>query len=219
MNIFELVKENVIVVRVAESLGLAIDRHGRALCPFHDDRHPSMKLYEDHFYCFACGAHGDVINLATQITGLKPYEAAKQLAGMHGLQEGISPSPAFQLKKQQRQEAQRFREKEQLCFLILRDYHRLLKDWKIRYPPKTMEEEPDERFVEACHRLDITEYKLDILIDGSEEKRRCLVKELMEENRLKQLQEKICKLKMEVDEDYAEEKIKRDRRESACMGR
>ena len=62
-NIFQLVKENVKVSEVAESCGIKLHRGNMCVCPFHQDKHPSMKIYEDHYYCFACGVHGDVIDL------------------------------------------------------------------------------------------------------------------------------------------------------------
>ena len=46
MTVFEAVRENVTARMAAEALGLQISRNGMACCPFHDDRHPSMKLDE-----------------------------------------------------------------------------------------------------------------------------------------------------------------------------
>ena len=42
--------------------GIEVNRSGMACCPFHDDKNPSMKLNEEYFYCFGCGATGDVID-------------------------------------------------------------------------------------------------------------------------------------------------------------
>ena len=58
MNIFETVKAAVTVKQAAEHYGLKINRNGMACCPFHNDRHPSLKLNEDYFFCFGCGAGG-----------------------------------------------------------------------------------------------------------------------------------------------------------------
>lgn len=58
MNIFQQVKENVSTRQAAEVYGLKINRNGMACCPFHHDRHPSMKV-DKVFYCFACGEKGD----------------------------------------------------------------------------------------------------------------------------------------------------------------
>jgi DNA primase len=48
-------------------------------CLFHDDRHPSLKLNPDFYYCFGCGAKGDVIDLVARLFNLSPYEAARKI--------------------------------------------------------------------------------------------------------------------------------------------
>ena len=63
MNLFENVKAVVTVRQAAEHYGLKVGRGNMACCPFHNDHTPSMKLNEDYFYCFGCGATGDVIDL------------------------------------------------------------------------------------------------------------------------------------------------------------
>lgn len=59
MRIFEIVKENINLREAAELYGIDVNRYGKALCPFHNDRHPSLYVADDHYYCFACGEHGD----------------------------------------------------------------------------------------------------------------------------------------------------------------
>ena len=51
-------------------------------------------------------------------------------------------------------------ENERLCFSVLSKYTRLLRDWKVCYASVSPEEEPDARFVEACHEPDHMEYML-----------------------------------------------------------
>lgn len=60
MRIFEIVKENVNLREAAELYGIDVNRYGKALCPFHNDRNPSLYVADDHYYCFACGEHGDL---------------------------------------------------------------------------------------------------------------------------------------------------------------
>ena len=77
MNIFKQTKENITTRQAAEAYGLRVNRNGMTCCPFHNDKHPSMKV-DKNFYCFACGAKGDVIHFVEQFFGVSPYEAAKQ---------------------------------------------------------------------------------------------------------------------------------------------
>lgn len=50
MTIFEAVKSTVTLRMAAEHYGMTVARNGMVCCPFHNDRHPSMKLNEDYFY-------------------------------------------------------------------------------------------------------------------------------------------------------------------------
>ena len=78
MNIFQEVKSYVTARQAAEQYGIRVGRNQMACCPFHDDHHPSMKI-DTNYYCFACGAKGDVIGLTAGLFGLSPYEAASKL--------------------------------------------------------------------------------------------------------------------------------------------
>ena len=84
-NVFETVKQFVTVREAAERYGIEVKRGGMACCPFHDDKNPSMKLNEEYFYCFGCGATGDVIDLTARLYNLSTKEAAEKLAQDFGL--------------------------------------------------------------------------------------------------------------------------------------
>ena len=71
MNLFDTVKAAVTPRMAAERYGLPVRQGNMVCCPFHADRTPSMKLNEDYFYCFGCGASGDVIDLAARLFGLR----------------------------------------------------------------------------------------------------------------------------------------------------
>lgn len=97
MNLFETVKSAVTVKQAAEYYGCKVNRGDMICCPFHDDRHPSMKLNRDYFYCFGCGATGDVIDFVARLFGLSSYEAAKKLAYDFGI-DPDKPPAAMALK-------------------------------------------------------------------------------------------------------------------------
>lgn len=116
MNIFSEVKEQLTTRQVAESYGLRIRKNGVACCPFHDDRHPSMKV-DKNYHCFACGVGGDVIDYTARMYGLSQYDAAKKLIEDFGLH--------VQTEAMSREERQRLsREKRSACVLF-----RLRKDF------------------------------------------------------------------------------------------
>ncbi len=136
MNIFETVKAAVTVRQAAEHYGLKINRSGMICCPFHDDRHPSLKLNEDYFYCFGCGAKGDVIDFVARLLDLSAYEAAQRLAADFGLDR--PPSVVAQVKKY-RPRVNQSKQDELFCMNVLSGYLHLLEDWKERYAPEAPE--------------------------------------------------------------------------------
>ena len=196
MNLFETVKASVSVPAAAKMYGLQANYHGMAKCLFHDDRHPSMKLNEDYFYCFGCGATGDVIDLVVKLLDLRPYEAAKKLAVDFGIDPDKPPSAAV-LAKPKHPMIRAFREDERYCQRVLCDYLHLLEGWKVRYAPKNMDEDFDDRFVEACQMLDYIEYLADILTVGDLELRTATVKDLMKDGTIGGLEEKVRRDRLE----------------------
>ena len=85
MRLFETIKETVTVGQAAEYYGMKIGRNNMICCPFHNDHHPSMKLNTTYYYCFGCGATGDVIQFVANLFGLSNYEAAKKIAVDFGI--------------------------------------------------------------------------------------------------------------------------------------
>ena len=191
MTIYETIKAAISVKQAAEHYGLKVSRNGMACCPFHHDRHPSLKLNEDYFFCFGCGAKGDVIDLVARLFGLTNLQAAQQLASDFGLNQ--KPPAAADMDKPKRPYIRQFREDEMLCFRVLTDYLHLLEDWKVRYAPKTPEDTLDDRFVEACQMHCYIEYMADVLTVGDLEERVALVDKLMQDGKIAFLQEYITR--------------------------
>ena len=201
MNLFEIVKYGVSCREAAELYGVEVNRYGMALCPFHNDRHPSLYVADDHYYCFACGEHGDVIDFVSKLFHLSLYDAAQKLAADFHLTPDKPPSAAALHAKRIRTEAQQLRETEQLCFSVLSDYAHVLRDWKVQYAPQSPAEAPDERFMEACHKLDETEYYLDILCAGGSLERAEVVQQQMADGKLDRLRRRLEKIHKEELED------------------
>jgi len=197
MTMYETIKAAIPVKQAAEHYGLKASRNGMACCPFHNDRHPSLKLNEDYFFCFGCGAKGDVIDLVARLFDLSGYEAAQRLAADFGIstEQGQAVSASC---KPKRPYIRQFREDEMLCFRVLTDYLHLLEDWKVRYAPKTPDDALDDRFVEACQMIDYIEYLADILTVGDLEERVAVVDELMKSGKIAFLKEYTTRKKKEV---------------------
>ena len=175
-SIFEAVKQSVTVREAAQMYGIEINRSGMACCPFHDDKNPSMKLNEEYFYCFGCGATGDVIDFAARLYNLSPKEAAEKLAQDFGLAYD-SQAPPRRRYVRQKTEAQKFKEDRDHAFRVLADYFHLLRKWETDYTPKTPEENPHPRFMEAIQKKDYVGYLLDFFLENSPEEQKLWIAE------------------------------------------
>ena len=162
MNQFESVKAAVPLRQAAENYGLELRRNGMTCCPFHEDAHPSLKLNEDYFFCFGCGASGDVIDFTARLFGISLKDAARKLSADFGISAEIkqvfirqNPSQLAELR----------------CRRALTDYLHLLKEWKTQYAPKTPEDSLDDRFVESCQQYDRIAGLLEMLDEASSTQR------------------------------------------------
>ena len=174
MNLFETVKENVTLRQAVENYGFDISRNGMICCPFHNDDSPSLKIYDDHFYCFGCGEHGDVINFTAKLFSLSPKGAAERLAQDFGIcydsDERTDTSKYRKNSILRRIKASQEKEKENHVYNVLSSYFRLLQDWKRDYAPASPDDVVDPRFTEALTKSAYVEHLMDRMIAGSKEK-------------------------------------------------
>jgi DNA primase len=52
---------------------------GKTRCPFHNDSNPSCHIYDDHFFCFACGANGNALTWLERVHSLSKADAIREL--------------------------------------------------------------------------------------------------------------------------------------------
>ena len=180
MNIFQEVKERVTAKQVAERYGLKVERNGMACCPFHNDKHPSMKI-DQNYYCFACAAKGDAVNYVAVLFGLSQFEAAKKIIEDFSL--GI---PIEQPKRKQNSGFKKIEKvptkEERIQFVqkkidgwardaanVLLRYLRWMEFWKEFYKAETMEAEWHPLFAEALQNESKISYLVDLLMFGTGE--------------------------------------------------
>ena len=185
-SIFEAVRSQVPVRAAAERYGLEVNDSGMARCPFHNDRTPSMKLYADHFYCFGCGKYGDVVDLTSELLCVPSYDAACALAEEFGV-DAARPTPRPALRQ--------FREDSLRCQRVLRDYLRLLRQWRMKYAPTGPDEPIDDRYAEACKMIDTVDYLTDLLIVGSLDRRVKLVDDLPHTDLIDRREKRLAEIK------------------------
>ena len=198
MSIFSEVKEYLTARQVAEYYGLQAKRNGLACCPFHDDKHPSMKI-DKNYYCFACGAGGDAVDYASRMFGLSQYDAALQLIEDFQLPISVRGKAAFNEQEKARIRKEKA-EKERIIHIkehfrkwcnqsidILRDC--LLEVEKIenflRDKPSDIVFSDD--YAQILHAEPIMNYWLDILCMGeTAEKQELFIKNRREVEKLVQ---------------------------------
>lgn len=79
--LFDGVRENVTALEAAKRYGLSVNRYGKALCPWHDDKHASLSFdtRTGRCKCFSCHAGGTCIDLTAKLLNVSILEAATQL--------------------------------------------------------------------------------------------------------------------------------------------
>lgn len=181
MNVFELVKTSVSNREAAVLYGVDVNRTSMARCPFHPDTHPSLYVAEDHYHCYGCGEHGDVIDFTAKLFGISGKSAARKLAMDFGLNPNLPPTVILPFPKTPEMEQ---RNLEQKCIRVLKGRVDSLNEWYRRYAPKEPGEDYDPRFTQSCHELPTAQYLLDTLLTGGEAEREQVVELLMQDGRL-----------------------------------
>lgn len=183
MNVFEDVKTYISARQVAEYYGLKVGRNGMACCPFHNDKHPSMKIDKTHYHCFGCGAHGDAIGFVAQSFGLSQIEAANKIIEDFRLPIETDHKLSNEDRKEfaRIQAENRYKEKVKQKFnLWVNETIELLKESEEIIESAReyfIDKNPGAVFISngfayLLHKEPIVGYWLDILCMGSEEEKR-----------------------------------------------
>lgn len=166
-NIFQDIKDRVDFKDLVRYYGLDVNRGGFACCPFHNERTPSFKVYEDHYHCFGCGEHGDHIDFVQKLYGISNIEAAKKISQDYGL--GLFDRdfavPVNPILKQKNDYRMWLKNAEQtVC-----EYSELLEHWEKIYCPRSPIDEVSPRYLEAIKNRHLAEFYLEQLRYGTKE--------------------------------------------------
>lgn len=156
---YQEVKRRAGMRQVAEFYGYPVDRQGRCLCPFHKDKHPSMKIYPDDrgYYCFSCGSGGDTITFVSRLYGLDNEGAARKLIEDFSLPiktEGLS-------YREKREREKKVRERKRLEY-FKKEAHAALEAYR-QLLCEAIREPWSSHFAEAAQELTVVEYRLSCL--------------------------------------------------------
>ena len=152
----EHIKAALDIDRVVSFYGYEPNRQGFLSCPFHSEKTASCKIYpkSNSFYCFGCGAGGDVINFVRLLYGLDFRQACVRLEadfGLVGVTDSASPELSERAKKRNAEKAEYKALKERFV-----QYSQIIRDSK----PKAQGEPLSPEFNEAIKELPHIEYRL-----------------------------------------------------------
>lgn len=202
INIFEEIKSRINLQTVVTGYGIEINRSGFCLCPFHAEKTPSMKIYDNGFKCYGCGEGGDMFVFVQKLFNLEnPLDAAKKINNDFGLNVEFNHKPTrqeFLSAKNIVRERQEFEHEEKVAINAFTEYFKILRDFNFKYAPKTPGEVPDKRFIEYCNNMDKLDYTLNRFIELSHSpmnERKAFLKE--NENYLVEVAERILEIHKE----------------------
>ena len=160
MTIYEKAKSLVTAREAAEHYGLTVNSRGMALCPFHDDQNPSMKL-DERFHCFGCGEDGDVIDFTAKYFNLSLREAAEKLLADfgNGAELPYTPAPPKPPDPAKR------------CHDVLLALEVRLHHQKWGTAPQSMDEPITTEYAQNCQMYDFIAGLADLLSGGTEEEK------------------------------------------------
>ncbi len=175
--IFEEIKAAVDMPTVARGYGLKINRSGMAICPFHQEKTPSAKVYPDGFHCFGCGVHVDVIGFTQRLFDLRrPIDAARKLNDdfyLHLDVGGKTPSAQASEYRRRQREREEYERWKREAWNTLRGYLRLMYEWR-EMSPRCPDDEPDPRFAYALGQAGYAEYLCEAFIAADENGRKAM---------------------------------------------
>ena len=167
MSVFADVKIQLDLTDVAQYYGIELNRGSFTNCLYHDDETPSMKIYEDHFHCYGCGKHGDMITLIGRLFSISPFQAAQKIAQDFNITPGKNYAGINKIKPA----IYTYKEQETMIFNILNKYCWFLEECREKYKPNNPCDELHPLFVESLLNYEQYNYYRDIFITGSKEDR------------------------------------------------
>ena len=173
MNYIDEIKNSISMLDVVNKYGIEVFNKNFVLCPFHNEKTPSMKIYDDTkgFYCFGCGASGDIFTFTQRYFNINFKQALSKLNNDFGFNFPVNQKLSARQKMWiDKKTFERKREKklQELAYSSLindfLDAHSeiiRLERQKLKYAPKTQDEELNQLFVEALKKIEAAYFNLE----------------------------------------------------------
>ena len=173
MNYIDEIKNSISMIDVVNKYGIEVFSKNFVLCPFHNEKTPSMKIYDDTkgFYCFGCGASGDIFTFTQRYFNINFTQALSKLNNDFGFNFPINQKLSARQKiwiDKKTFERKREKKSQELAYSSLindfLDAHSeiiQLERQKLKYAPKTQDEELNQLFVEALKKIEAAYFNLE----------------------------------------------------------
>ena len=158
MNVDEI-KQKYSMREIVEKYGIKINRAGFCICPFHNEKTPSMKIYPKDYHCHACGANGDVFSFIMGIEHCDFKTAFKTLGGTYKQQNDYQRK----LSKYRFEKAKEKRKQEEIK--NKQEKSQLLKDIDILKLCKQLYQPFSDEWCDAVNQLELKLYRLSYLTE------------------------------------------------------
>ena len=172
------IKQSVTMLDICQQYGIDVNRAGFTPCTFHQEKTGSMKIYQNGYHCYGCGAHGDVIDFTAHFFGLQFYDAIKKLNDDFRLGLPIGQKLDYEKQKEAARAAYKLRKardaRKRKRQELLERRERALSNW-ITYDTMITENAPTavsdpfggvfidwpDAYVTALKRIDKAGYEID----------------------------------------------------------
>lgn len=171
----QTIKDRLTMREVLERYGYEPNNRGFMCCLFHNEKTPSMRIYDKDYHCFGCGEHGDVITFVQKLFNISFPDTLKKIDIDFGLNlygdktfEELRKSHYQTKQRQAKMEREKAeREQSNMEYWAAFDEWKRLEDNKRKFAPKTPDEELHPLFIEALQKLSYQEH----LLECAEERR------------------------------------------------
>lgn len=151
---------------LAERYGIEVNNKNFCCCPFHNEKTPSMRIYEHTFYCFGCGAKRSPIDFIMKIEQVDFKTACKRLDEIYNL--GIYSQPTLAKTARMERYKRKIVNNKKLANECKEKYWKAFEEWKkyddcINNCKPKAGEEPSKEFLESLANIEQATYKLSLL--------------------------------------------------------
>lgn len=160
MDIFEKVKKNVTINSLISHFNLKVNKQNFMICPFHNENTPSLRVYENSFYCFGCNKAGTVIDFVKYYLDMDVLQATKYLAKVFNIctDEKLSIRERYAQDLTKRKISDKvFEQWVKNTWDTILTYYRILHHNSFNY------DLGNDLYVEAIHNLTKLDYYIDWL--------------------------------------------------------